>query len=187
MDSACEIDHRFCPGVIRNVSPSRKFHAPLLRKSSVSRTAVRHRMWRACPLSMLRTFGVWIRFHRDACIRGLVTCRGRAARPIQAPWAQHPPRDHSTTSSWRSSRCALPARARAVSSCTRRLPAPTVLKPLTVASCACAGVDVLEADCMRCGGRYIFSLMRRPAIFIKGARVCVQVVVSRGIMYFFSV
>ena len=36
-------------------------------------------------------------------------------------------------------------------------------------------------------GRYIFSLMRRPAIFIKGARVCVQVVVSRGIMYFFSV
>ena len=81
--------------------------------------------------------------------RGLVTCRGRAARPIQAPWAQLPPRDRSTTSSWRSSRCALPARARAVSSCTRRLPAPTVLKPLTVASCACAGVDVLEADCMR--------------------------------------
>ena len=65
--------------------------------------------------------------------RGLVTCRGRASRPIQAPWAQLPPRDRSTTSSWRSSRCALPAHACTVSSCTRPLPAPAVLEPLTLA------------------------------------------------------
>jgi len=45
MNSACEIHHRFCPGAIRKVSPSRKVHAPLLRKSGVSRTPVRHRVW----------------------------------------------------------------------------------------------------------------------------------------------
>ena len=73
--------------------------------------------------------------------RGLVTCRGRAARPIQAPWAQLPPRDPSTTSSSLSSRCALPARACTVPSCTRPLPAPAVLEPLTPASCAGADVD----------------------------------------------
>ena len=42
--------------------------------------------------------------------------QGRAASPIQGPWAQLPVRDHSTTSSWQSttSWCALPA-----SACTR--------------------------------------------------------------------
>ena len=93
------------------------------------------------PWRQVVTFGFWIRFQRDACIRGLMTCRGRAARPIQAPWAQHPPRDHSTTSSSLSSRCTLPAHACTVPSCTRRLPAPAVLEPLTPASCAGADVD----------------------------------------------
>ena len=99
----------------------------------------------------------------------LVTCRGRAARPIQAPWAQLPPRDRLTTSSSLSSRCALAARACIVPSCTRPLTAPAVLEPLTHASCAGADVDVSETDSTRLGGRYIFwSHMRRPAVLSHG-------------------
>ena len=71
----------------------------------------------------------------------LVTCRGRAARPIQAPWAQLPPRDRSTTTSLRWSRCALPVPACTVPLSTQCLPAPAVLEPLTPASCAGADVD----------------------------------------------
>ena len=71
----------------------------------------------------------------------LVTCRGRAARPIQAPWAQLPPRDRSTTTSLRWSRCALPVPACSVPLSTQCLPAPAVLEPLTPASCAGADVD----------------------------------------------
>ena len=104
--------------------------------------------------------------------RGLVTCRGRASRPIQAPWAQLPPRDRSTTSSCaragaRCPRTHVPCRPAPGPSLRLRCSNPDAC------SCACADVDRVAVDCMWCGGDALFLLVtRRPTRIFQG-RTCV--------------
>ena len=85
--------------------------------------------------------------------------QGRAASPIQGPWAQLPVRDHSTTSSWQSttSWCALPA-----SACTRtaRLkPARPPWYPSLTIRGGCGGIACTGRAARGCRRRGVPSVL----------------------------